>query len=100
LQRIAIIDFDVHHGNGTEDMFREEARVLFCSSFQHPFYPFADVAATSGRMVKTPLAAGAGSRSFRRAVGDVWLIALDAYRPGSSSSPRASMLIGRTRWPA
>jgi acetoin utilization deacetylase AcuC-like enzyme len=81
LQRIAILDFDVHHGNGTEEMFREEARVLFCSSFQHPLYPFADVAATSEHLVKTPLEAGAGSRSFRLAVGDAWLSALEAFRP-------------------
>jgi acetoin utilization deacetylase AcuC-like enzyme len=81
LQRVAILDFDVHHGNGTEDMFREEARVLFCSSFQHPLYPFADVAATCDRLVKTPLDAGAGSRSFRLAVGDAWLSALEAFRP-------------------
>ena len=81
MQRIAILDFDVHHGNGTEDMFREETRVLFCSSFQHPFYPFADVAATSERLVKTPLDAGAGSRSFRLAVGDAWLSALEAFSP-------------------
>ncbi|RME16859.1 MAG: histone deacetylase family protein, partial [Alphaproteobacteria bacterium] len=40
LQRVAIVEFDVHHGNGTEDIFRNEPRVLFCSSFQHPFYPF------------------------------------------------------------
>jgi acetoin utilization deacetylase AcuC-like enzyme len=81
VQRIAIVDFDVHHGNGTEDMFREEARVLFCSSFQHPFYPFADVATSSERLVKTPLAAGSGSRSFRLAVGEGWLTALEAFRP-------------------
>jgi acetoin utilization deacetylase AcuC-like enzyme len=81
LQRIAILDFDAHHGNGTEEMFREESRVLFCSSFQHPFYPFADVAATSERLVKTPLDAGVGSRSFRLAVGDAWLSALEAFRP-------------------
>ena len=81
LQRIAIIDFDVHHGNGTEDMFREEARVLFCSSFQHPLYPYADVTATSGHLVKTPLEAGAGSRSFRLAVGSAWLSTLESFRP-------------------
>jgi acetoin utilization deacetylase AcuC-like enzyme len=81
LQRIAILDFDVHHGNGTEDMFREDERVLFCSSFQHPLYPFADAAATSERLVRTPLDAGAGSRSFRLAVGDTWLSALEAFRP-------------------
>jgi acetoin utilization deacetylase AcuC-like enzyme len=81
LQRIAIIDFDVHHGNGTEDMFRDETRVLFCSSFQHPLYPFTDVTATSAHIVKTPLAAGAGSRCFRQTVGDVWLAALNGFRP-------------------
>jgi acetoin utilization deacetylase AcuC-like enzyme len=81
LQRIAIVDFDVHHGNGTEDMFREDARVLFCSSFQHPFYPFTDVTVSSDHVVKTPLAAGAGSHSFRLAVGDAWLSALEAFKP-------------------
>ena len=81
VQRIAILDFDVHHGNGTEDMFREESRVLCCSSFQHPFYPFTDIAATGEHLVKTPLAAGAGSRSFRLAVGDAWLSALETFRP-------------------
>jgi acetoin utilization deacetylase AcuC-like enzyme len=81
LQRVAIVDFDVHHGNGTEDIFREEARVLFCSSFQHPFYPFTDVKASGQHIVKTPLAAGAGSHSFRLAVGDAWLTALETFRP-------------------
>ena len=45
LQRIAIVDFDVHHGNGTEDIFHNEPRVLFCSSFQHPFFPHSDIGA-------------------------------------------------------
>ena len=40
LERVAILDFDVHHGNGTEDMFRDDPRVMFCSTFQHPYYPF------------------------------------------------------------
>ncbi len=39
LQRIAIVDFDVHHGNGTEEIFRNDERVMLCSTFQHPFYP-------------------------------------------------------------
>lgn len=81
VQRVAILDFDVHHGNGTEDMFRDETRVLFCSSFQHPFYPYTDVSAVNGHIVKTPLAAGTGSRTFRLAVGDAWLETLEAFRP-------------------
>ena len=40
LERVAIVDFDVHHGNGTEDIFGDEPRVMLCSTFQHPFYPF------------------------------------------------------------
>jgi acetoin utilization deacetylase AcuC-like enzyme len=81
MRRVAIVDFDVHHGNGTEDMFRAESRVLLCSSFQHPFYPYTDVATRDARIVKTPLAAGAGSRTFRLAVGESWLTALEAFRP-------------------
>lgn len=81
LRRVAILDFDLHHGNGTEEMFREDARVLLCSSFQHPFYPYTDDMAGGERLVKTPLAAGAGSRTFRLAVGEAWLAALEAFRP-------------------
>jgi acetoin utilization deacetylase AcuC-like enzyme len=81
MQRVAILDFDVHHGNGTEDIFREESRVLFCSSFQHPFYPYTDLATHDGHMVKTALAAGAGSRTFRLTVGEAWFAAVEAFRP-------------------
>lgn len=81
LQRVAILDFDVHHGNGTEDIFRDDVRVLFCSSFQYPLYPHTDTGATSEHIVKTPLATGAGSRSFRLAVGGDWLAALASFRP-------------------
>jgi acetoin utilization deacetylase AcuC-like enzyme len=81
LQRIAIVDFDVHHGNGTEDIFRDEPRVLFCSSFQHPFYPHSvtDVAGT--HQVKTPLEARTGSHEFRQRISAEWLDVLDAFRP-------------------
>ncbi|MGD2112023.1 MAG: histone deacetylase family protein [Gammaproteobacteria bacterium] len=81
LQRIAIADFDVHHGNGTEEIFQDEPRVLFCSSYQHPFYPFSGNTVPGPRMVKTPLDAGAGSRTFRLRVGSEWLETLDAFRP-------------------
>jgi acetoin utilization deacetylase AcuC-like enzyme len=81
LQRIAIVDFDVHHGNGTEDIFRDDARVLFCSSFQHPFYPYSGTDVAGGHQVKTPLDAGAGSQAFRQRVSEEWLGALDAFRP-------------------
>jgi acetoin utilization deacetylase AcuC-like enzyme len=81
LQRIAIVDFDVHHGNGTEDIFRGDPRVLFCSSFQHPFYPHSDTAVPGAHVVKTPLDAGVGSLSFRSRVGADWLHRLDAFEP-------------------
>jgi acetoin utilization deacetylase AcuC-like enzyme len=81
LQRIAIVDFDVHHGNGTEDIFRDDARVLFCSSFQHPLYPYSATDLTGTHQVKTPLVAGTGSQAFRKRIREEWLGALDAFRP-------------------
>jgi acetoin utilization deacetylase AcuC-like enzyme len=81
LQRIAIVDFDVHHGNGTEDIFRDDPRVLFCSSFQHPFYPHSDAGVPGAHVVKTPLDAGTGSLSFRTRVGVEWLHRLDSFEP-------------------
>ena len=81
LERVAIVDFDVHHGNGTEDMFRDDPRVLMVSTFQHPFYPGSGVEGRSERMVNVPLPAGAGSQDFRAAVVEEWLPALDRFQP-------------------
>lgn len=81
LERIAICDFDVHHGNGTQAMFAHEPRVLFCSSFQHPYYPYPRDIKGHERLVMTPLAAGCTSLGFRQAIEDQWLPALDAFRP-------------------
>jgi len=81
LERVAIVDFDVHHGNGTEDIFRDDPRVLMVSTFQHPFYPYSGVEGRSERMVNVPLAARSGGREFRDAVESFWLPALSAFRP-------------------
>jgi len=81
LSRVAIVDFDVHHGNGTEDIFRTEPRVLFCSSFQHPFYPFTGHEAETANLVDIPLKADTGSVEFREAVGEHWLPALNEFAP-------------------
>jgi acetoin utilization deacetylase AcuC-like enzyme len=81
LSRVAIVDFDVHHGNGTEDAFRDDPRVLMVSTFQHPFYPGSGVEGRSDRMVNVPLAAGAGSEELRAAVLEEWLPALERFRP-------------------
>ncbi len=81
LERVAIIDFDVHHGNGTEDIFEGDERVLMASTFQHPFYPYSGTESPARNMVNVPLAAGAGSREFREAVTEAWLPALNEFRP-------------------
>jgi len=81
LERVAIVDFDVHHGNGTEDIFRDDARVLMVSTFQHPFYPYSGTDAPAPNMVNVPLPSGAGSQPFRDAVTLQWLPALEAFRP-------------------
>ncbi len=81
LQRIAIVDFDVHHGNGTEDIFRNDERVLFCSSFQHPFYPYSGVHVNSDHIINVPLAAGSDGTDFRNAVAKHWLPALEDFQP-------------------
>jgi len=81
LERVAIIDFDVHHGNGTEDIFENDPQVLMASTFQHPFYPYSGTEDPAPNMVNVPLAAGAGSKQFREAVTDRWLPALDEFRP-------------------
>jgi acetoin utilization deacetylase AcuC-like enzyme len=81
LQRVAIIDFDVHHGNGTEDIFEDDAEVLMCSTFQHPFYPYSGTDNPARNMHNVPLPAGAGSREFREAVHETWLPALEGFAP-------------------
>jgi acetoin utilization deacetylase AcuC-like enzyme len=81
LQRVAIADFDVHHGNGTEDIFREEPRVMLCSTFQHPFYPFSGAGSGNKHIINVPLPAGTSSAAFRSAVEEHWLPALDRFAP-------------------
>ena len=81
LERVAIVDFDVHHGNGTEDIFAGDAQVLMVSTFQHPFYPYCGTENPAPNMVNVPLAAYSGSDAFRAAVHDAWLPALERFRP-------------------
>ncbi|MGB7290518.1 MAG: histone deacetylase family protein [Candidatus Macondimonas sp.] len=81
LKRVAILDFDVHHGNGTEDIFREDSRVLFCSSFQYPFYPNTPIDHGHPRIVSVPLPAGTRGMDFREAVGSTWFPALARFAP-------------------
>ncbi len=81
LERVAIIDFDVHHGNGTEDIFEGDDSVLMASTFQHPFYPYSGTEDPARNMVNVPLAAGAGSKQFRDAVRTAWIPALEEFKP-------------------
>ena len=81
LRRVAIADFDVHHGNGTEDIFHDDPRVLMCSIFQHPFYPYCGADSGNDHMINVPLAAGSGSEEFRAAVTSHWLPDLEAFQP-------------------
>jgi acetoin utilization deacetylase AcuC-like enzyme len=81
VERVAIIDFDVHHGNGTEDIFEGDPQVLMASTFQHPFYPYSGTEMPASNMVNVPLPAGAGSKQLQEAVAKHWLPALDEFEP-------------------
>ena len=81
LNRVAIVDFDVHHGNGTEDIFRNDAFVFFSSTFQHPFYPGSGADTRSDHIVNVPLAAGTGGDLFRAAFEERILPALNSFEP-------------------
>lgn len=81
LKRVAIADFDVHHGNGTEDIFHDEPRVMLCSTFQHPFYPYSGAGSGNEHIINVPLPAGTGGTEFRAAVTERWLPALEAFQP-------------------
>ena len=80
-ERVAIVDFDVHHGNGTEDIFRDNKRVLFCSSFQHPFYPYTGHETHTKNLVDVPLPSGTDGPTFRKAIQENWLPELAAFQP-------------------
>ena len=81
LERVAILDFDVHHGNGTVAAFMEEPRVLVCSSFQFPHYPYRLQTVERPNIVNTPLPAGTSGLAFRQALERDWLPALEQAKP-------------------
>ena len=81
LERVAILDFDVHLGNGTEDIFRDDSRVLLCSLFQYPLYPDMNPPSVPGHIVNCPLPEGSGGEEFRAAVTGQWLPALEKFAP-------------------
>ncbi|AKS47636.1 Acetoin utilization deacetylase AcuC [Octadecabacter temperatus] len=83
LKRVAILDFDVHHGNGTQDLVEEDARILFCSSHQMPLYPGTGAAHETGvgNVVNVPLPDGCGSATFRAAWEAHIFPRVEAFKP-------------------
>ena len=81
LARVAVIDFDVHHGNGTEEILEGDERVLMTSFFQHPFYPYSGTGQAAKNMVNVPLPAGTKGDVVRQVVDEVWMPRLVAFEP-------------------
>jgi acetoin utilization deacetylase AcuC-like enzyme len=81
LKRVAVVDFDVHHGNGTEDIFSDDQRVLMVSFFQHPFYPYSGTDYPAANMHNTPLPAHTYGDVVRQLVTEHWLPDLRAFKP-------------------
>ena len=81
VDRVAILDFDAHHGNGTVEIFQDDPRVLVCSTFQYPFYPYRFQDIDRPNILNVPMAAGSDGKTFREAVMNSWLPAIDAHRP-------------------
>jgi acetoin utilization deacetylase AcuC-like enzyme len=83
-ERVAIVDFDVHHGNGTEALVEDDPRILFVSTHQAPFWPGTGLAGDEGphgSVLNLPLRAGTGGAAFRRVIAERVLPRLDAHRP-------------------
>jgi len=81
LERVAILDFDVHHGNGTEDIVAGDPRILYCSTFQHPWYPYRGSGRPAANVRLVPLPAGTDGAAYRAAVETHWGPALTRFRP-------------------
>ncbi len=81
LARVCVLDFDVHHGNGTEDAFHEDPRVMLCSTFQHPYYPYSGADSGNDHIINVPLPAMTDGAGFRAAVERFWAPALERHRP-------------------
>jgi acetoin utilization deacetylase AcuC-like enzyme len=85
LQRVLVVDFDVHHGNGTEDILSGDPRVLMVSFFQHPFFPYSGVATEehhpADNMLNVPVPAYTKGMDLRELVEGVWMPRIDAFKP-------------------
>ena len=81
LERVAVCDFDGHHGNGIEEIFRDDSRSLYCSTFEHPLFPYSGAESPSVHVIRVPLKAGTDGHAFRRAVAEEWIERLVAFDP-------------------
>jgi acetoin utilization deacetylase AcuC-like enzyme len=81
LERVALIDFDVHHGNGSENILHEDPRVLMCSTFEEGVYPFSGAVPMGPNMVNVSLPSRSGSKAFRASVLETWIPALEKFKP-------------------
>jgi acetoin utilization deacetylase AcuC-like enzyme len=81
LKRAAIIDFDVHHGDGTEDIFKDNPNVLLCSTFQHPFYPHRGADTANDHLLNVPLKAKSNGKIMREVFETTFKPALEAFKP-------------------
>ena len=81
INKVAILDFDVHHGNGTVDLCKDNPDILVCSSFQHPFYPGRLHDIHRPHIVNTPLPSGTAGGAFRHAITQDWWPAIHAHHP-------------------
>jgi acetoin utilization deacetylase AcuC-like enzyme len=81
LKRVAIVDFDVHHGNGTEDIIRGDNRILMVSFFQHPLFPFTGDLTSEPNMVNLPVPAYTKGMDVRELIELMWIPRLEAFKP-------------------
>jgi acetoin utilization deacetylase AcuC-like enzyme len=81
VERVALVDFDVHHGNGSEDILANDERVLMVSTFEGELYPFSGDVPKGDNMANVPLARGANGEALREAYDYVWKPRLDEFRP-------------------
>lgn len=81
LKRVAVVDFDVHHGNGTEDILSGDERVLMVGIFQHPFYPYSGFESHADNMVNVPVPAYTRGPAIRELIQKHWLPRLEAFQP-------------------
>jgi acetoin utilization deacetylase AcuC-like enzyme len=81
LKRVAIVDFDVHHGNGTEDIVAGDERILMVSFFQHPFYPMDWPFSNAGNLVNLPVPAYTKGMDVRELIESMWIPRLEEFKP-------------------